>query len=75
MNHTKILSVVFGISAIVLLCAMCAVVAYEYAALLWAGKCFLTSAPARVAFLFAIPFALAIGVCLVLHLYFKKKSQ
>ena len=75
MKHAKIISRVFGISAIILLCAMCSVVAYEYAVMLWAGRYLLTSAPPWVAFYLAIPFAVAIGICLVLHLYFKKRSQ
>ena len=75
MKHAKIISRIFGISAILLLCTMCSFVAYEYAVLLWASKYFLASAPAWVAFLYAIPFAIAIGICFVLHLYFKKKSS
>ena len=75
MKQAKIISRVFGISAIALLCAMCSVVSYEYAVLLWAGKSFQTSAPPWVAFFLAIPFAAAIAVCLVLHLIFKKKAR
>lgn len=74
MKQAKIISRVFGISSIVLLCAMCSVVAYEYAVMLWAGRYFLTSAPPWVAFFLAIPFAIAIGICFGLHLFFKKKS-
>ncbi len=73
MKHARIISRVFGICALVLLCAMCSFVSYEYAVLLWAGKHFLTSAPAWVAFLLAIPFSIAIGICFVIHLYFKKR--
>ncbi len=74
MKQTKIISRIFGISAIVLLCAMCSVVSYEFGVLLWAGRHYLTSFPAWVAFLYAIPFAIAIGICFVLHMFFKKKS-
>ncbi len=73
MKHAKIISRIFGISAIVLLCAMCSIVAYEYNGLRWAGRYFLTSAPPWVAFFLAIPFAVAIGICFAFHLYFKKK--
>ena len=75
MKQAKIISRVFGISSIVLLCAMCSVVAYEYAVMLWAGRYFLTSAPPWVAFFLAIPFVIAIGICFVLHLFFKKKIE
>ncbi len=75
MKQAKIISRIFGISAIVLLCAMCSIVAYEYADMLWAGRYFMTSAPPWVAFFLAIPFAIAISICFVLHLFFKKKSQ
>ena len=75
MKQAKIISRIFGISSIVLLCAMCSVVAYEYAVMLWAGRYFLTSAPPWVAFFLAIPFAIAIGICFVLHLFFKKKIE
>ena len=75
MKQAKIISRVFGISSIVLLCAMCSVVAYEYAVMLWAGRYFLTGAPPWVAFFLAIPFAIAIGICFALHLFFKKKIE
>ena len=75
MKHTRIISRVFGISAIVLLCAMCAVVSYEFGVGVVLNKYMLTSFPAWVAFLYAIPFAIAIGVCFVLHVYFRKKAQ
>ncbi|MBQ7332927.1 MAG: hypothetical protein IJW38_01090 [Clostridia bacterium] len=74
MKHGNSFSRIFAILAIVLLCAMCSTVAYEYAALLWAGKCGFTSAPAWVAFLLAIPFAIGIVISLALHLFFKKKA-
>ena len=75
MKHAKIFSNVLGICTVVLLCAMCAHVAYLYRS----GECAMqhigTSAPPWVAFLFAIPYAVVIGIFLFLHLYFKKKSQ
>ena len=75
MNQAKLISRVFSISAIVLLCVMCSTVSYEYGKLLWAGRPLLTSAPAWVAFFNAIPFAVAIAICFVLYVVFKKKSK
>ena len=75
MKQAKIISRVFFISAIVLLCVMCSVVSYEYGVLWAAGKNFLTSAPAWVAFYLTIPFLFGIFVCFVLHLFFKKKAK
>ena len=72
MKHSKIFSIVFGVSAIVLLCVMCAVVAFEYASLLYCEMC---SAPPSVAFYLAIPFAIAIAICFVLYLYFNRKER
>lgn len=75
MKHAKIFSRVFSISGIILLCAMCSTVAYEYANMRWECKYFLTSAPPWVAFYLAIPFVIAIGICFTLHLFFEKIGQ
>ena len=69
------LSTVFWILAVLLSDAMCAVVAYNYCDMLWGIKYAGYSAPARTAFLAGIPFALAIAVCIVLALFFKKKER
>ena len=74
MKQARIISRVFGISAIILLCAMCSVVSYEFGVLLMAGRYFMTSFPAWVAFFYAIPFAVSIGICVIFYFYFKKKS-
>ena len=71
MKQAKIISRIFGVSAIVLLCAMCAIVAYEYSSLFFCNLC---SAPPWVAFLLIIPFSIAIAICFVLYLVFKRKS-
>lgn len=56
--------------------AMCAVVAWNYCSLLWAGRYAGASAPAYIAFLSAIPFALGIAVCLLLiHFVRRRKSS
>lgn len=67
----KKLSVVFSALAILLSDVMCAVVAYNYSALQHS----FTSFPADVAFLSAIPYGLAIAVCVVLAVVFKKKAE
>ncbi len=69
----KALSTVFWILAVLLSDIMCAVVAYNYCDMVWGIKYAGYSAPASVAFLTAIPFAIAIVVCIVLALFFKKK--
>ena len=64
----------FGISAILLSDAMCAVVAYNYCDMLWGIKYVGYSAPAWTALLTAIPFAIGIAVCILLALFFKKRA-
>ena len=62
----KMASVLRG-AALVLSHSMCAAVAWEYCSLLWAGRYAGASAPAWTALLLAIPFILAIAVCLILE--------
>ena len=64
------LSLVFAAAAVLLFGAMCAVTAYNYAAL---ERCVMCSAPASTAFLLAIPFALGIIVCAVLAFVLRRK--
>ena len=59
--------------AIILSHIMCAVVAYNYCDMMWGIKYAGYSAPVSTAFLVAIPFAIAIVVCVVIALYFKKR--
>ena len=59
-------------AAIVLSDVMCAVVAYSYCSLQWCRQC---SAPARTAFLFAIPYGIGIALCAGLSLFFLKREQ
>lgn len=70
----KKLSVLFAILAVLLWGAMCAVVAWNYRAMVCGMEHCGFSAPPRVAFLYAIPFAVAIAVCVVLALVLRKKS-
>lgn len=69
----KTLSTVFWILAVLLSDVMCAVVAYNYCDMVWGIKYAGYSAPAWTAFIVAIPFAIAIVVCVLLALFFKKK--
>lgn len=71
----KILTKVFGVLAILLSDVMCAVVAYNYCDMLWGIKYAGYSAPAGTAFLSAIPFAIAIVVCVFVSLFLKKKIR
>lgn len=71
----KTLSTVFCVLAILLSDVMCAVVAYNYCNMKWGIEYAGYSAPASVAFLTAIPYAVGIIVCVVLTLVFKKKAK
>ena len=70
----KTLSVLFTLAAILLSDIMCAVVAYNYCDMLWGIEYAGYSAPASTAFLFAIPFAVGIAICVGLAFFFKKKA-
>ena len=70
----KKLSIVFGLLAIILSNVMCAVVAFNYRDMLCGIHHSCYSAPAWVAFLTAIPYAVAIAVCVILAVVFKKRS-
>lgn len=71
----KKLSVLFAALAVLLWGAMCAVVARNYGAMLHGIEYHGYSAPASVAFLYAIPFVVAIAVCTVLAIVFHKRSK
>ena len=68
------LSVIFWILAALLSDWMCAVVAYNYCDLSWGGRYAGYSAPASTAFIYAIPFAVGITICIVLAIVFRKKT-
>lgn len=71
----KKLSHLFSALAILLWGAMCATVAWIYHDILCGMEHLMTSAPPRIAFFYAIPFALAISVCVVLSIVFRRKSK
>ena len=70
----KKLSVFLWVLAALLSDVMCAVVAYNYCDLLWGGKYAGYSAPASTAFIYAIPFAIGIIVCIALAIICRKKA-
>ena len=59
--------------AILLLDVMCAVVAFNYGKMLWGIENAGYSAPANIAFLWAIPFLVAIAICIGLAVIIQKK--
>lgn len=70
----KKLSIVFGLLAVLLSDIMCAVVAYNYAYMLWGIKYEGYGAPASTSFVLAVPFLIGIVVAVVLAFVFWKKS-
>ena len=64
------LSAVFAVLAVLLFGLMCAVVAYNYVALLCCETC---SAPASAAFLLAVPFAAGIAVCAAVAAFLRRR--
>ena len=70
----KKLSVVFWVLAALLSDWMCAVVAYSYCDLSWGGRYAGYSAPASVAFLYGVPFAVGIIACIRSALVLRKKA-
>ncbi len=66
---------VFWILAVLLSEVMCAIVAHNYCDMLWGIKYAGYRALASAVFLSAIPFVIAITVCVVLALHFKKKTE
>ena len=70
----KKLSILFAVLAALLWGSMCAVVAWNYRAMVCGMEHCGFSAPPNVAFLFAIPFAVAIAVCVVLAIVVRKRA-
>ena len=62
----KKFSNIFILLAIILSDIMCAVVAYNYCTMEWGIRYAGYSAPASVAFLYAIPFGIGIIVCIII---------
>ncbi len=71
----KALSMIFGVSAILLSNIMCAVVAYNYCDMIWGIEYAGYGAPASTAFALAVPYAIGIVICIVLAIVFKKRAE
>ena len=69
-----VLSAVFAALAVILSDVMCAVVAFNFCDMLWGIKYAGYSAPASVAFLTAVPYAVGIIICVILALFLKKRA-
>ncbi len=75
MGKFKILSQTFTAIAVLLSDAMCAVIGYKYCTLQWGGRYVGWSAPPSVAFVYAVPFAAGIVLCIILSRLFGKKAS
>ena len=75
MKKSKILFIVFYIVTILLLCAMCAHVAYSYRGMICAINHTGTSFPASVAFLLAIPYGIGIAISALFSWLFYRKTK
>ena len=71
----RALSVFFCFLAIILSDLMCAVTAYNYCDMLWGIRYAGYSAPASLAFLTAVPYAIGIIVSVILAIWFRKKAE
>lgn len=69
------LHILFAAIAVLLSDIMCFVVAYNYRDMLCGIEHAGFSAPASMAFIYAIPFLIGIAVCVVLSIRFYKKSK
>lgn len=68
----KIQKVAYTVAAVIAN-VMCATVAYKYCEMQWGIEYRGYSAPASMAFVWAIPFIICIGVCLVIAKVSEKK--
>lgn len=71
----KKISNLFIALAVLLSNVMCAVVAYNYCAMQWGARYAMYSAPAEVAFLYAIPFGIGIAVCVVVAVAMRRRGK
>jgi hypothetical protein len=65
---------IFIVLAILLSDVMCAVVAYNFCKMQWGIRYAGFSAPVWVAFLYGIPYAIGIAVCVFVAVVLKKKE-
>ena len=69
------ISNIFIALAVILSDVMCAVVSYNYCAMQWGAMYAGYSAPASVAFFYAIPYGIGIVVCIVVAMVLRKKRS
>ena len=69
-----VLSAVFAALAVILSDVMCAVAAFNFCDMLWGIRYAGYSAPASVAFMTAVPYAVGIIICVILSLFLKKRA-
>ena len=69
------ISNIFIVLAIILSNVMCAVVAYLYCNLQWGGKYAGYSAPAWLAFYYAIPYGISILICISIAIVLRKRES
>ena len=75
MKSAKKISKLFFALSYMLIGAMSASVTHSYFSNLHAIEYHHTSAPAEIAFLLIIPYAIAIAVCLIIGCFVRKKEQ
>ena len=71
----RIIGYLFAALAIILSDIMCAAVAYSYRGMLCGIEHADFSAPASIAFLYAIPFMIGIVICVILAVRFMRKAK
>jgi|GEM_PF-873213 len=71
----KKITITLRILAILLSNIMCALIAYHYRAILCCGEHGGCSAPASIAFFYAIPFSIAILLCLIPAEILRRKGK
>ena len=74
MKRNQIFAFFFGLLTVLLLCAMCATVAFHYAQMICAMNHYGASAPPSIAFLLAIPYLIGILISTGLGIFFCRKS-
>lgn len=75
MKKYKYLSYVFAALAIALSDVMCAAVAYHYCRMQWGIRYEGYSAPANLALILAVPYAVGIAICIILSAVFRKRAH